>query len=128
MLTAEQLAERARREAEAGAYVVSGATSVGAGGELSPSDQAAAAVRGDVRIVVVLHGITAPDGGRIVPECSAAIPGVRAQRILCELGVIDVTADGLIVREVAPGVSAADLQRTTDVVLLAGPDLRPVDP
>jgi acyl CoA:acetate/3-ketoacid CoA transferase beta subunit len=44
-------------------------------------------------------------------------------RIITDLAVIDMTDMGLIVREVASGVSACDVQKTTEVPLIAGPDL-----
>lgn len=44
-------------------------------------------------------------------------------RVITELAVLDLTAAGIVIREVAPGVSALDVQETTSAVLLAGPDL-----
>jgi 3-oxoacid CoA-transferase subunit B len=44
-------------------------------------------------------------------------------RVITQLAVIDLTATGIVIREVAPGVSARDVQETTSASLLAGPDL-----
>jgi 3-oxoacid CoA-transferase subunit B len=44
-------------------------------------------------------------------------------RVITELAVLDLTPTGIVIREVAPGVSARDVQQTTRAVLLAGPDL-----
>jgi acyl CoA:acetate/3-ketoacid CoA transferase beta subunit len=38
--------------------------------------------------------------------------------------VIDVTPEGLLLRELAAGLSAADVQAKTEAPLLAAPDLR----
>jgi 3-oxoacid CoA-transferase subunit B len=38
--------------------------------------------------------------------------------------VIDVTREGLVLREVAPGVSAREVQEKTQPKVVAGPDLR----
>lgn len=88
---------------------------------LSPED-VDVDVTGARRVVVILA-----DGegglGRLVRTCSGpALPGV-VHRVVTELAVLDVTPDGLVVRQVAPGVSARDVQERVSVPLLAGPDL-----
>jgi hypothetical protein len=47
----------------------------------------------------------------------------RIARLICPVGVFDFTGDGLRVREVRHGLTAADLQRKLDIPLWAGPDL-----
>jgi acetate CoA/acetoacetate CoA-transferase beta subunit len=44
-------------------------------------------------------------------------------RVITELAVLDVTGKGTIIREVAPGVNALDVQQATGAALYAGPDL-----
>ena len=47
-------------------------------------------------------------------------------RIITDLAVIDVTPDGLVLREVAPGLSARDVQEVTDPTLKVASDLVPM--
>jgi 3-oxoacid CoA-transferase subunit B len=47
-------------------------------------------------------------------------------RIITELATIDVTPDGLVLREVAPGVSARDVQDRTEPTLKVPTDLSPM--
>jgi 3-oxoacid CoA-transferase subunit B len=44
-------------------------------------------------------------------------------RIITDLATLDVTEDGLILREVAPGVSARDVQERTEPTLKVASDL-----
>ena len=47
-------------------------------------------------------------------------------RIVTELAVIDVTPDGLLLLETAPGVTASDVQKVTEPVLRIAADLKTI--
>jgi acyl CoA:acetate/3-ketoacid CoA transferase beta subunit len=48
------------------------------------------------------------------------------RRIYTDLAVIDVTADGLVVREMVEDIDFPALQAKTEAALRAAPDLRPL--
>lgn len=48
-------------------------------------------------------------------------PAARAARLFTPLGVLDVTAEGLLIVELAPGVAATDLQRIAEPTLMIAP-------
>lgn len=52
--------------------------------------------------------------------------GVRLDRLIGPFGVVDVRPEGLVIVEVALGVSARDLQEQSSASLLSGPSLGPV--
>ena len=47
--------------------------------------------------------------------------------IVTEMAVIDVTPDGLVLTEVAPGLTADDVQRATEPTLILSPTLKIIE-
>jgi 3-oxoadipate CoA-transferase beta subunit len=79
---------------------------------------------GAKRVFVMMEHQTKDGASKIVPECTYPLTGVGCvSRIYTDLAVIDVTPQGLVVREMVDGLSFDELQRITGVPLAFEPAL-----
>ena len=60
----------------------------------------------------------------MLPKCTLPLTGVRVVRkIVTELAVIEVTSDGLVLKERAPGVTAEEIKKSTAARLIVPADV-----
>jgi 3-oxoacid CoA-transferase subunit B len=72
-------------------------------------------VHGAKRVIVMMEHVAKGDVHKIVRSCSLPLTGRRVvNRIITDLGMMDVGANGLILRELAPGVSVDEIQAATE--------------
>lgn len=116
---------------------VLGAMQIAANGDLANwstgGDDAIPAVGGAMDLVagvrtiyVITQHVTKSGEPKIVTECTYPLTGKGVvDRIYTDLAVIDVTEKGLVVTELAPGVTLEELQASTGAPLTAAHDLSP---
>jgi 3-oxoacid CoA-transferase subunit B len=76
-------------------------------------------VAGARRVVVTMEHVTKKGEKKILRECELPLTGVRCvDRIITEYCVIDVTERGLLLRELAPGVTVDDVRELTEPELI----------
>jgi 3-oxoacid CoA-transferase B subunit len=66
------------------------------------------------RVLVMTTHVTRDGRPKLLPQCSYPLTAARAvDRVYTDLAVVDVTPDGFLVREMAPGLTSDELQGVT---------------
>ncbi len=72
-------------------------------------------VNGAKRVVVTMEHINKQGEPKILKQCHLPLTGIRVvQRIITNYAVLDITANGLVLREVAAGHSVEEIQALTE--------------
>jgi 3-oxoadipate CoA-transferase, beta subunit len=113
-----------------GAYQISGSGdlanwSMGTNDDLPAVGGAMDLAVGARKIWAIMEHVTKSGAPRIVRTCTLPLTAPRVvTRIFTDLAVIDVTADGLVLREIVASLDLARLQEMTEASLSTSDDLK----
>lgn len=96
-------------------------------GKLVPGMGGAMDLVGGAKKVIVAMTHTAKGSIKILKKCSLPLTAAKkVNLIITELGVMEVTDKGIVVTELAPGVTMEDIQKVTEPTLIAAPEIKPM--
>jgi 3-oxoacid CoA-transferase subunit B len=79
------------------------------------------------RLIVTMEHVTKKGEKKILRQCALPLTGLRCvNRIITDYCVIDVTPQGLRLIELAPGITAAQVQELTEPKLIVADDVREI--
>jgi len=82
-------------------------------------------VAGARRVVVAMEHTTRDGQPKILKKCTLPLTGVKVvHTIVTEMAYMQVTPTGLVLEEIAPGITADDVQRATEPTLILSPTLK----
>jgi 3-oxoacid CoA-transferase subunit B len=85
-------------------------------------------VYGSKKVIVVMEHTTRDGQPRIVRKCSYPLTGKHCVNlIVTDLAVIEVMSKGLLLKEVAQGLTPEEVQKVTEPKLLIAPDLHEIE-
>jgi 3-oxoacid CoA-transferase subunit B len=82
-------------------------------------------VAGARRVVVMMEHANKEGKPKLLRQCSLPLTGKRCVSAVCtDLAWIDITPDGMVLRELAPGATVEGVQKVTEPRLIVAPELR----
>jgi len=85
-------------------------------------------VGGTKKIMVLMRHIMPSGDPRIVNRCTYPLTGKKVvHTILTDFALIEVSGQGLIIKETAPGLSVADIQSVTEPTLIVSEDIKEME-
>ena len=82
-------------------------------------------VAGAKRTVVAMEHCTREGKPKILRKCTLPLTGVKVvDTIVTEMGYMRVTPKGIVLEEIAPGVTAEEVRRCTEAKLIVSPNLK----
>lgn len=85
-------------------------------------------VAGARRVVVAMEHTTREGQPKILKQCTLPLTGMKVvDTIVTEMAYIRISPGGLVLEEVAPGLTAEDVQRATEARLIVSPNLKSIE-
>jgi 3-oxoacid CoA-transferase B subunit len=80
------------------------------------------------RVIIAMDHVTPKGQLKILKQCSYPLTAARCVNLICtDIAVIQVTAEGLVLMETAPGWTVEEVQSLTEPTLLVSPNLQEIE-
>jgi len=80
------------------------------------------------RVIVTMEHTSKSGSPKILKQCSLPLTGFAVvESIVTELGFMRITPEGIVLEEIAPGLTVEDVQAVTEARLIPSPTLRSMD-
>ncbi len=84
-------------------------------------------VSGAKRVIVTMEHVSRDGKSKVLKDCGLPITGKRCvHTIVTDYALFDVVPEGLLLRELAPGVSVDDVKKITEAKMLVAPEIMPM--
>ena len=85
-------------------------------------------VAGARRVVIAMEHTTREGAPKILKKCTLPLTGMKVvNTIVTEMGYMSVTPQGLVLEELAPGLTPEDVQKATEAKLIISPNLKTME-
>jgi 3-oxoacid CoA-transferase subunit B len=85
-------------------------------------------VAGARRVIIAMEHTTKEGAPKILRKCTLPLTGMKVvNTIVTEMAYINVTPKGLVLEEVAPGLTPEDVQKATEAPLKTSPNLKTME-
>ena len=97
-------------------------------GKLTPGMGGAMDLLVGAKYVIVAMEHTAKGAHKILKKCTLPLTAKgQVNLIVTEMGVMEITPQGIVLKEIHPEFSIADVQAATEAILLISPDLKQME-
>ena len=101
-------------------WIIPGKMAPGMGGAMD-------LVVGAKRVILTMEH-TQKGNPKILKECTLPLTAAgQVNMIITEMGVMDITPDGIVLKEIHPEFTVEQVQAATEAKLIISPDLKPMD-
>jgi 3-oxoacid CoA-transferase subunit B len=82
-------------------------------------------VAGAKRVIVAMQHSDKSGKSKILNKCTLPLTGLKCiHRVVTDMAVLDVTKDGFLLREFAPGLTVDDVRKATEAPLKIDPEVK----
>lgn len=97
-------------------------------GKMAPGMGGAMDLVVGARRVILTMEHTQKGAPKILKECTLPLTAAgQVNMIITEMGVMDITPEGIVLKEIHPEFTVEDVQAATDAKLIISPNLKPMD-